>query len=211
MPTRRQSWKPKTNDFCMIKPDYNKLMKEFPRGGKLLLHVCCAPCASGVIGRLGGFTVIPYFYNPNIDTEEEYILRFKQFEKLGLNPIAEKYEHNKFLQTARGLEGEPEGGARCRACILLRLERAAQKAKDTGADAFCSTLSVSPHKDAEFINEAGLNLEKKYGIKFLPNDFKKENGFLLSTLKSKELGIYRQNYCGCEFGKLRFEISEPCL
>lgn len=168
-------------------------------GGKLLLHVCCAPCTSGVIDRLAGFDVTPYYYNPNMDTAEEYERRAKQFVKLGLEPIEEEYCHDEFLSAAKGLENEPEGGARCRACIALRLERTAQKAAREGYDIFCSTLSVSPHKDAEFINETGFMLEKKYGVKFLPNDFKKENGFLLSTRRSKELDMYRQNYCGCEF------------
>ncbi len=180
--------------------DYNKLMKEFPRGGKLLLHVCCAPCSAGVFPRLNGFEILPYYYNPNIDTEQEYVLRAEQFGKLGIEPIIEKYEHGEFLQIARGLENEPEGGSRCKACIALRLERAAQKAVELKADLFCSTLSVSPHKDARFINETGEALAEKYGVPFLPNDFKKENGFLLSVQRSRELALYRQAYCGCEYG-----------
>lgn len=209
MPTKRRNSKVRKNSgkhSCgecwnfMRFPDYNKLMKECALGGKLLLHVCCAPCSAGVLPRLGGFDILPYFYNPNINTSAEYFLRAEQFGKLGVEPIIEKYEHNEFLQVARGLESEPEGGARCRACIALRLERAAQKAAELKADLFCSTLSVSPHKDARFINETGEALAKKYGVPFLPNDFKKENGFLLSVQRSRECGVYRQNYCGCEFG-----------
>lgn len=186
----------------MNKIDYNKLMKEYERGGKLLLHVCCAPCSSGVLPRLNGFDIVPYYYNPNIDTLEEYDLRAEQFLKLGIKPIAESYDHEEFLRVIKGLENEPEGGARCRACIAMRLERTAAKAAEIGADLFCSTLSVSPHKDAEFINQTGARLSEKYGVKFLPNDFKKENGFLLSTQRSKDLGLYRQSYCGCEFGRV---------
>lgn len=181
--------------------DYNKRMHEIvPCGQKLLLHVCCAPCACGVLPRLTGFAVLPFFYNPNIDTAEEYALRAAQFEKL--MPIeVSGYDHAEFLRVAQGHEDEPEGGARCRACIALRLEKTAQKAVDAGADFFCSTLSVSPHKDARFINEVGEALAKKYGVAFLPSDFKKEGGFLLSTQRSKALRLYRQNYCGCEFAK----------
>ena len=191
-----------------VNANYNKLFSEYPRGGKLLLHVCCAPCSAGVVHRLRGFDAIPYYYNPNMDTAEEYELRYAQFCKLGLKPVKEIYSHAEFLRVADKLENEPEGGARCRACIALRLERTAQKAKELGADLFCSTLSVSPHKDAEFINQTGFALEKKYGVKYLPNDFKKENGFAVSTRLSKELGLYRQNYCGCEFAKaIKHEIA----
>ncbi len=189
----------------MNMPDCNRLMKEFPRGGKLLLHVCCAPCASGVLDRLDGFAVVPYFYNPNIDTSNEYFLRAAQFEKLGVKPVVERYDHGEFCEKVKGLEDMPEGGERCRRCIELRLRRTAQKAAEIGADVFCSTLSVSPHKDAVFINEAGKRLEAEYGVKFLPNDFKKENGFLLSVQRSKAAGMYRQDYCGCEFAKNRSE------
>ena len=183
------------------KVDYNKLMKEIPKRGKLLLHVCCAPCSSSVLPRLEGFDIVPYFYNPNIDTVAEYGKRAEQFIKLGASPVVEKYDHNEFLSAVRGLENAPEGGERCRKCIAMRLERAAVKAREEGAEWFCSTLSVSPHKDAEFINAVGETLEKKYGVKFLPNDFKKENGFLNSVRLSKQANLYRQNYCGCEFSR----------
>lgn len=182
--------------------DYNKQMKEIDgRGKKILLHVCCAPCSAGVLPRLEGFVLSPYFYNPNIDTREEYELRAAQFEKLGIVPAVEAYNHAEFLFAVKDKENEPEGGSRCKICIAMRLEKAAQRAKETGADFFCSTLSVSPHKDAQFINATGQKLAEKYGVAFLPNDFKKENGFLLSTERSKEMGLYRQNYCGCEFAK----------
>ncbi len=165
------------------------------------MHVCCAPCSCGVLPRLEGYEILPYFYNPNIDTRREYDLRAAQFAKLGVQPMIEIYRHGEFTAAVEGLENEPEGGARCRVCIAQRLERAAQKAKEVGADLFCSTLSVSPHKDADFINRTGQALAQKYGVPFLPNDFKKENGFLLSARVSKEKDIYRQDYCGCEFAK----------
>ena len=165
------------------------------------MHACCAPCSSSVLPRLEGFTVIQYFYNPNIDTLEEYNRRAEQFRKLGVTPVVEKYDHDEFLEKVRGLENLPEGGERCRKCIAMRLRRAAIKAQSCGAEWFCSTLSVSPHKDAEFINETGAALEREFGVKFLPNDFKKENGFLESVRLSKKAELYRQNYCGCEFSR----------
>ena len=185
----------------MNKTDYNKLFKEYRRGGTLLLHVCCAPCSAGLMPRLNGFNVVPYCYNPNIDTLTEYNLRASQYAKLGMTPIIEKYDHGEFLNAVKGLESEPEGGERCKVCIQMRLEKAAEKAAEIHADLFCSTLSVSPLKNAEFINAAGARLGEKYGVPFLPNDFKKDNGFLLSTQNSKSAGLYRQTYCGCEFGR----------
>lgn len=187
----------------MQKTNYNAQLHSVERRGQtVLLHVCCAPCSCGVLPRLHGFTVLPFFYNPNIDTREEYDLRAAQFAALGVRPHICTYAHEEFLQAVAGLEQEREGGKRCRACIALRLQRTAQEAARQNADFFCSTLSVSPHKDADFINETGNLLAKKYGIPFLPNDFKKENGFLLSTQESKRLSLYRQNYCGCEFGRV---------
>ena len=184
----------------MNRVDYNRLFNGIERDGKsLFLHVCCAPCSCGVLPRLDGFDTKAYFYNPNIDTAEEYALRAEQFAKLGVEPMIEEYDHGEFLQRVKGLEHEKEGGARCRVCIAMRLEKTAAKAKELGYDYFCSTLSVSPHKDADFINRTGFAFAEKYDIKFLPNDFKKQNGFLLSTRVSKELGVYRQSYCGCEF------------
>ena len=183
-------------------PDYNRQMNAIRRvGQKVLLHVCCAPCTLGVMPRLMGFTVYPFYYNPNIDTKKEYDLRAAQFLKMGMQPFICEYDHWLFLRLSEVWEREPEGGRRCRACIAMRLERTARQAKMIGADYFCSTLSVSPHKDVNFINEMGQVLAAKYGVAFLPNDFKKENGFVLSAIRSKDAGLYRQNYCGCEFGR----------
>ena len=188
----------------MNKTDYNKCMKEKAAahaGAKLLLHVCCAPCSSSVLPRLSSFAVTPFYCNPNIDTKEEFDKRYAQFAKLGVRPVCVPYDHEAFLACVRGLENEHEGGARCRKCIFMRLEETAKYAAAHGYDCFCSSLSVSPHKDAAFINEAGEALAKQYGVAFLPNDFKKENGYLESVRRSKEADLYRQNYCGCEFGK----------
>ena len=188
----------------MNKTDYNKCMKEraaHAQGAKLLLHVCCAPCSSSVLPRLAGFTVTPFYCNPNIDTQEEFDKRYAQFVKLPATPVCVPYDHEAFLACVRGLEQEKEGGARCRMCIFMRLEEAAKYAAAHGYDYFCSSLSVSPHKDAAFINEAGEALAQKYGVAFLPNDFKKENGYLESVRLSRAADLYRQNYCGCEFSK----------
>ena len=187
-----------------MKIDYNKLMHnqidELSGKPSLVLHVCCAPCSSAVIPRLEQYFNLTYvYYNPNIYPETEYLKRKEQFKKLNVHLVDTEYNHNKFLQTVKGLEQEKEGGARCRACIAMRMRYAYEYAKKVGAEYVTTTLSISPHKDAEFINKTGQDLEKEFGIKYLYADFKKENGYLQSTKISAERGIYRQNYCGCEF------------
>ncbi|MDE7395501.1 MAG: epoxyqueuosine reductase QueH [Clostridiales bacterium] len=194
----------------MNRTDYNKCMKEVAAGAKgatLLLHVCCAPCSSSVLPRLSDFAVTPFYFNPNIDTKEEFEKRYVQFEKLGVKPVCVPYDHAAFLQVVQGTEKEKEGGARCHKCIYLRLEETAKYAAANGFAYFCSSLSVSPHKDAAFINEAGEMLAKQYGVSFLPNDFKKENGFFESVRLSKSADLYRQSYCGCEFAKRETEAE----
>jgi len=187
-----------------MKIDYNKLMKEeissFGEKPKLLLHCCCAPCSSAVIEKLKEFFEITfYFYNPNIFPKEEFDLRKKEFEKLNVKVVDEEYNHESFLTVVKGKENEEEGGARCQICIAERLNKAFEYAVENNFDVVTTTLSISPHKDCEFINLLGERLEEKYGIKYLHADFKKENGYLRSIQICKELGIYRQDYCGCEF------------
>lgn len=187
-----------------MKIDYNKLMHDeissFGYKPKLLLHCCCAPCSSAVIEKLKEYFDITYLYfNPNIFPENEYVLRREQFEKLGVKVIDIGYEHNKFLDLVKGMENESEGGRRCNVCIAMRMDKAFEYAKSHNFDIVTTTLSISPHKNAEFINLTGENLEKKYKIKYLHADFKKENGFLRSTQIAKQVNMYRQNYCGCEF------------
>jgi len=189
-----------------MKTDYNKLMQKeissFGSKPKLLLHCCCAPCSSAVIERIKEFFDITfYYYNPNIYPESEFELRKQEFSKLGVDIISEKYNHEKFLEVVKGYENEPEGGLRCRICIAERMDKAFEYAKQNNFDYVTTTLSISPHKDAEFINATGENLSKKYNIKYLYADFKKENGYLRSIQICKELAIYRQDYCGCEFAK----------
>lgn len=174
----------------------------------LLLQCCCAPCSSAVLERLKEhFRLKLYFYNPNIYPEEEYEKRLAQFDKLlgaeefskGIEILPSVYEPEEFEKAVKGLENEKEGGARCTECFILRLEETAKKAKEIGADYFCTTLTVSPHKNSQLLNELGLKAQEKYGVKFLLSDFKKKEGYKRSTVLSNELGLYRQNYCGCKY------------
>lgn len=187
-----------------MKIDYNKLMqKEISSFGfkpKLLLHCCCAPCSSAVIERLKEFFEITFYYfNPNIYPESEYIKRKDEFEKLGVKVISGEYCHDNFKKLVKGFENEKEGGQRCKICIAHRLDETFRYAVNNNFEVVTTTLSISPHKDAEFINLLGENLEEKYGVKYLHADFKKQNGYLRSIEICKDKQIYRQDYCGCEF------------
>ena len=178
---------------------------------KLLLHVCCGPCSSYVMEYLSKyFDITIYYYNPNIDTEEEFDKRTKEVQRLtreaefakGIDVIVAPYEKELFEELSKGLEKEPEGGARCKKCYHLRLDKSARYAKDNGFDYFTTTLSISPYKDAEALNNIGKHLEEKYGIKYLYSDFKKKNGYKRSIELSKEYNLYRQDYCGCIYSKI---------
>lgn len=189
-----------------MKIDYNKLMQQqissFGKKPKLLLHCCCAPCSSAVIERLKEVFEITYFYyNPNTYPKQEYDLRKAEFNKLNVSVVDLGYNHDEFLNVVKGKEQEKEGGDRCKICIALRLDKTFEYAKKFKYDYVTTTLSISPHKNANFINQCGENLSKKYNINYLYADFKKQNGYLRSIEISKELGIYRQEYCGCEFSK----------
>ena len=172
----------------------------------LLLHSCCAPCSSAVIERLKEyFNIIVYYYNPNLDSEEEYALRSNEQKRLcslmGVECVVEYYSAEEYDKAVIGLESEKEGGGRCKVCFLLRLRKTAEHAKKIKADYFSTTLTISPLKNAQIINSIGLSLEKELGVKFMPSDFKKKGGYLRSIELSKEYGLYRQNYCGCKFSK----------
>ncbi len=177
---------------------------------RLLLHSCCAPCSSYVIEYLSQyFEITVFYYNPNIYPDEEYYMRVKEQQrfinefptKLPVGFIEGDFDKDRFYEAAKGLENEPERGARCTECFKLRLEETAKLAADMGFDYFCTTLSISPLKNASLLNEIGLGLEKQYKVKWLFSDFKKNNGYLRSTEISKEYGMYRQDYCGCVFSK----------
>ena len=189
----------------MKKINYNLMMKkqlENIKGKpKLLLHVCCAPCSAGVIPVLKEhFDISLFYYNPNTYPKDEYLLRAEEFSKLTDLPlIVCDYNHNEFLNTIKGYENDIEHGTRCQKCIELRLMNSFQYAKMYDFDYVTTSLSVSPYKDSEFINNCGERLEQFYAVKFLYSDFKKDNGFLNSINTSKQLGLYRQEFCGCEF------------
>ena len=188
---------------------------------KILLHSCCAPCSTAVIERLkDDYDIVIFYYNPNIYPEEEYIKRKNEEIKYiaHLNETSGEdliemldcdYDSEKFYEATRGYEKEREGGARCAICFKLRLEETAKKAKECGFDLFGTTLTVSPHKNAELINSIGLGIEKELDIKFLVSNFKKQNGYKRSVELSKENNIYRQNYCGCEFALNIQKIEAP--
>lgn len=170
-----------------------------------LVHICCAPDAAyglqKVIETFG--TATGFFYNPNIWPGTEHGKRLRETEKLGsiihFDLEAGKRDHDAWYDAIRGLEGEPEKGERCRACIRLRLEESAKKAACMGINAFTTVLTVSPHKDAEMVNKAGREMGEKHGLSFIELDLKKEDGFKKSIALSKKYGLYRQNYCGCEY------------
>lgn len=174
---------------------------------RLLLHSCCGPCSSHVLEALTrAFRVTLLYYNPNIQPEAEYEKRlYWQRQTLAHYPDVEllpcDYDGARYLAAVRGLEREPEGGARCTACFRLRLEETARLAAAGGFDWFCTTLTVSPHKDAERLNAIGAELARRYGVAWLPADFKKRDGYKRSIELSKAFGLYRQDYCGCLFAK----------
>lgn len=175
---------------------------------KLLLHSCCAPCSSYCLELLSQyFAVTVFYYNPNIYPPEEYTMRVEEQDRFikefpAKHPISfveGNYDTDRFYEMAKGMEQLKEGGERCFACYELRLREAAEYAKANGFDFFTTTLSISPLKNAEKLNEIGKQLEEEYGIKYLYSDFKKQNGYKRSTEISNEYGMYRQNYCGCVY------------
>ena len=177
---------------------------------RLLLHSCCAPCSSICLSILSNyFHVTVFYYNPNMDTEEEYEKR-KNEQKRFIKEYPAKYkidfldcdyDNETFLNRVKGLESEPERGARCPVCFRLRLEKTASKAKELNYDYFATTLTLSPLKNTKQINEIGLVVGKEIGIPYLVSDFKKNDGYKKSIEFSKEYNLYRQNYCGCKFSK----------
>ena len=181
---------------------------------RLLLHSCCGPCSTACIERLlPDYNVTVFFYNPNITDREEYEkrkeaqLKFinlyneKLSDKDKIQFIEGEYLPEEFYDVASEYASEPEGGVRCTECFKLRLERTAQAALRTGNTVFGTTLTVSPHKNYNLISAIGWEISVKYNLEFLDMDFKKKAGFQRSIQMSKEYGLYRQNYCGCEFSK----------
>lgn len=180
----------------------------------LLLHSCCAPCSSYVLEYLSEyFSITVFYYNPNIFPEEEFTKRIQEQDMLiqklpvkhEIKLIAGNYDSERFYEMAKGLEQAPEGGERCFKCYELRLRETAELAKAGGYDYFTTTLSISPLKNAQKLNEIGEWLAEEYGLQYLCSDFKKKNGYKRSTELSREYGLYRQDYCGCVYSKMERE------
>lgn len=170
----------------------------------LLLNSCCGPCSTSVLEQLiQVFDVTVHFYNPNLDTQTEYMLRLENQKsvlkalQVPLDCLLEHGWQKHRWEPVASMPWDGEGGTRCRACLAHRLEHTAQIASERGFQWFASTLSVSPHKDAAFLNQIGMQLEKSYPVRYLASDFKKRGGYQRSTVLSREWGLYRQNYCGC--------------
>ena len=174
---------------------------------RLLLHSCCGPCSTSVIDKLkNDYNLTIFYYNPNIYPKEEYYKRlttqkeYLQKSNQNISVIDGTYDDSSlFEKEFLGLENCPEGGNRCEKCMFLRLKKTAEYAKNNGYDVFTTTLSVSPHKNANLINKLGNEFSKKYNINYLESNFKKKDGFLNSIKLSKQYSLYRQNYCGCKY------------
>ncbi len=209
----------------------DQTIEELQKNGELktlLLHSCCAPCSSYCLTYLAKFfQIVVFYYNPNITKEEEYRKRVEEQKRLikelnqmdggsapelsGMHRIGfveGAYEPERFYEMAEGLEHAKEGGERCFLCYELRQRMAARYAKEHGFDFFSTTLSVSPHKNADKLNEIGLRISEEYGIRYLVSDFKKKGGYQKSIELSREYHLYRQNYCGCEYSKREREEQE---
>ncbi len=188
------------------------LTKSIPEGAapSLFLHACCAPCSSYVLEYLSEyFAITVFYYNPNISSKNEYIKRINELKRLIIemplkNPVKfeeGEYDPQIFFDMAKGFENAPEGGERCYKCYELRMREAARQAAFHHYDYFTTTLSISPHKNAAWINEIGERLALEFGVIHLPSDFKKRNGYKRSIELSAEYGLYRQDYCGCIYSK----------
>ena len=197
----------KTNYQLILEKTLSELSSKALRP-KLLLHACCAPCSSYVIEYLTNFFDITLlYYNPNITPEDEHSARANELVRLtkemkslqNVSVVITDYTPQDFYAISKNLENEREGGPRCSKCYRLRLTYSAEYAKAHGFDYFTTTLSISPHKNAAYINELGASLEREYGVRYLFADFKKKNGYARSIEICKEFDIYRQDWCGCRF------------
>lgn len=212
----------------MQKRNYAKeltaLLPTLPQPGRLLLHACCAPCSSYVLEYLSDYFEIDIlFYNPNIAPQSEFEKRRAELQRL-ISQLPTKYpvrllpvdyDGEAFTAAAKGLETAPEGGARCAKCFRLRLEETARRCKEGGYDYFTTTLSISPLKNAQLLNQIGEELAQQYGVTHLPSDFKKQNGYKRSIELSRQYELYRQDYCGCIYSKAEREAAKrgeeaPC-
>lgn len=198
----------------MVIDSYEKLKKMISEkrdvNPSLLLHCCCAPCSSYVLDLLKeAFDITIYYYNPNIYPENEFEIRYEEFNKLGLFKIVKAdFYPKEFYDAIKGHELEKEGSERCFKCYNLRLEHAAVYASKNNFDYFSTALSISPYKNSNKINEIGQNLANIYNVKFLYSNFKKEEGYKKSIVLSKEFDLYRQDYCGCIFSYKEAQIRK---
>lgn len=200
--------------------ELEKLIEKQQRDGikpSLLLHSCCAPCSSYVLEYLAPyFNICDFYYNPNISPKKEYEDRKEELVRLiremGLSTevtfLEGTYQPEDFFAMAKGMEELPEGSERCFQCYEMRLRESAKIAKEQGADYFATTLTISPLKNAQKLNEIGERLAAEYGVKYLPSDFKKKNGYKRSVELSAQYELYRQNYCGCVFSKIQAETTQ---
>jgi predicted adenine nucleotide alpha hydrolase (AANH) superfamily ATPase len=205
------------NQKINYQKEMEKILAELEAEGRtprLLLHSCCAPCSSYVLEYLSPyFFITDFYYNPNIAPADEYRKRVSEMQRLIRemplpHPVEFEegiYDPDRFYEMAKGKEDIPEGGERCFACFEMRLREAAQEALRLHMDYFTTSLSISPLKDAQKLNEIGIRLGEEYGIPYLVSDFKKKNGFRRSTELSREYNLYRQNYCGCVYSKRQAE------
>lgn len=192
------------------------ILNEIDSPKKLFLHSCCGPCSSYVIEYLSNyFEITIYYYNPNISEKTEFNKRLEEQKRIvrelptkyKVDVIEGNFDNDRYEDIIKGLENEPEGGSRCYKCYKLRMEETAKMAKKLGYDYFTTTLSISPYKNANWINEIGEELEKEYDIKYLYADFKKKNGYKRSIELSRIYNLYRQDYCGCKYS-IRNKIEE---
>lgn len=174
----------------------------------LLLHVCCAPCSTACLEVLNEyFDITVFYYNPNIAPFKEYQKRLAEEQKFvatcypTIKIVEVGYENEKFEQLAKGYEDLPEGGERCKKCYRLRLKKTGEYAKENGFDYFTTTLTVSPYKNSQVLNQIGEEIAQELGINYLTSDFKKNDGYKRSIVLSKQYDLYRQDYCGCQYSK----------
>lgn len=202
-------------NYAVLCEDILRKEKEAGRKPRILLQACCAPCSSVVLERLSEVCSLTlYYYNPNTMPRAEYDRRLGEFEKLRRYPftlIESAWDNALFREKVRGLENEPEGGTRCAVCIRLRLEETGRLAAEGGYDYFGTTLTVGPRKDPVLVNGVGEAVSKACGVPWFFADFKKKDGFRRSVALCAELGIYRQDYCGCRLGaEPEREVNETC-
>lgn len=202
-------------NYAILCEEILRKEKEAGRRPRILLQACCAPCSSVVLERLSEVCDLTlYYYNPNTMPREEYEKRLGEFEKLRCFPftlIECAWDNDRFREKVRGLEKEPEGGARCAVCIRLRLEETGRLAAEKGFDYFGTTLTVGPRKDPVLVNGVGEAVSRACGVPWFYADFKKKDGFRRSVALCRELGIYRQAYCGCRLGaEPEREGNETC-